>query len=126
MGEALRSSGKIVVSINHKQVTHGLESPLKAGVEVDVISLVVVLQKGSQEYTLRKGDFGPRANEPKRCAVVAGGELDLIVVDIQRKQRIRHNSVVASHGEGINLAVEIFPKSPLQCPIERFVVVGLV
>ena len=44
--------GIIIVNINQKEIRYGRKTPLKAGIDVHVFKLTIVLQKSSQKYRL--------------------------------------------------------------------------
>jgi hypothetical protein len=50
---------KIIIGVNEKEITHRFKAPLQAGIDVEIVCLVIVLQKGIEENTLAEREFSP-------------------------------------------------------------------
>ena len=54
---------EIVITIHQENITHGLISPLQSTVDIEIISLVVVLQEGGPEQIIGKIYFNTWCNQ---------------------------------------------------------------
>jgi hypothetical protein len=54
---------EIVIAIHQENITHGLISPLQSTVDIEIISLVVVLQEGGPEQIIGKIYFNTWCNQ---------------------------------------------------------------
>ena len=70
---------EIVVRIDQKQVGYRQVTPLKPGIDVQVVCLVVVLHVGGEEQFVGKSDIQLRADQPKTGVLPGLGEAQMIV-----------------------------------------------
>lgn len=58
---------QIVVSVDDKQIRSRLEPPLKAGIQIDVFDLLIVLDKGREEQRVCHRHIYSWPHQPKIC-----------------------------------------------------------
>jgi len=70
---------KIVICVYNEQIRRRPVSPLKARVQVHIILLFVILQKGGPENFIGKRNIEPRAHEPKSISAPGVRKTNVIV-----------------------------------------------
>lgn len=66
---------EVVVTINEKKITHRFVSPLQPAVDVEIIPLIVVLQKSGPEKIVREIHFYSWSNQEEIVLAIGLREL---------------------------------------------------
>ena len=102
---------RIIVSIHQEEIRNRLKAPLKAGVDVEVVQLIIVLNEGRQEDVAGKGQFNARANQKKVYSGIPAsgqiGQLDLVVIISNCQGAKWLDSIGQATGNTIAFPIEI-------------------